>query len=405
MTDRLDVSAGTPRITLTSAAPDEPEQLVVPPVGPAGPIGATGPQGIQGPPGPQGPGGIGPQGEPGPQGPIGPAGATGPVGATGIGASGATGVVGPVGPVGATGPQGLIGPSGPSGAAGPQGASGPAGPSGPQGATGPVGATGSAAGIVVPAPHCGRLVTVSATALSFPPYLGDRLRIQGVDYQIPNAGIAIGNTGIRINGIAGQNLAANTLYYVYVFNNAGTLTVDFSPTGWAWDSPASGNGGVAVKSTDNTRSLIGMIRTNASGQFSDGGSQRFVLSWFNRKDKTSLAGLGNNNVTSGTPVQVGTATVELLNWSDEEVFIWAAGNMGTSGSYAWVFIGADGPGNFGGNQIFTVTTNAGVSVTPGLEIMSASGIGEGYHFYLLMGATSGGSLTVNNSNLFGRTRG
>jgi len=142
MTDRIDLAAGVPRITLTSATTD-PQVIAVAPIGPAGPIGATGPQGLEGPPGPQGPGGVGPQGQPGPQGPIGPTGLGGASGATGpVGASGATGITGAAGPIGLTGPQGIQGVIGPQGATGLQGT--PGTPGGATGATGTTGAAGAA---------------------------------------------------------------------------------------------------------------------------------------------------------------------------------------------------------------------------------------------------------------------
>jgi hypothetical protein len=90
----LQVSDGTPRITLTAYTPSD-TVLAVPQVGPAGPQGEPGPIGPMGPVGP--PGLVGSQGESGEQGGQGPVGPQGP-----------QGVPGPTGPIGPTGPPGGI---------------------------------------------------------------------------------------------------------------------------------------------------------------------------------------------------------------------------------------------------------------------------------------------------------
>src|SRR5690348_7737883 len=123
--------------------------------------------------------------------------------------------------------------------------------------------------------ECGRLLYVSATQIKFDSYKGAAVKIAGSAYTIPNGGVTVGNGG----------LSASTTYYVYVYNNAGTLTLELSTTGHAMDT-TSGNEGVEIKSGDNSRSLVGMIRTNASSQFQDGASFRGVLSWFNRRSLT-----------------------------------------------------------------------------------------------------------------------
>jgi hypothetical protein len=394
--DRLDVSAGTSRISLTLATAD-PQILAVPQIGPAGPIGATGVQGIQGPPGPQGPGGVGPQGEPGPQGPLGPAGATGFTGATGVGATGVGGPQGATGLQGATGPQGVIGLTG------------------LQGATG---ATGTVTGVKVPAPQCGHLFAQTGTLISFQPYAGELIRIQGVDYSIPSGGIGGNNTGCYIDGSIG-NLAASTVYYVYVFNNAGTPTIEFSTTAPAWDT-TPGNIGVLCKSTTNTRSLIGMVKTTASGQFTDSGLSRLVLSYFNRRPRYAVASLGNNSTTSTTPAQLASGYVEFLTWNDEEVHAWVSGQLQCSGNYGHIFIGLDGPSNFGGAQLYTTTAvnvsggaGGSINVMPGAEMTTGQAAynwgawpGGSYHYLLCMGAAdAGGTLAFNNANLFAKING
>jgi hypothetical protein len=430
MTDRLDVSQGTPRISLLLAGATGPQQLAVPPIGPAGPIGATGPQGIQGMPGPQGPGGVGPQGQPGPQGPIGPTGtqgATGPLGPQGaVGASGATG---PQGLVGGTGPQGLVGltgPQGASGATGPAGspggatgatgaagtpgaagASGTPGAPGASGATGPQGASGAAA--AVSAPQACRLQMTAATQIQLIPWKGDRIRIQGVDWQIPASGIATNNTGAIVNGTPGQSLAANHTYGVYciIFGGAPTLAFyDMSLAGWVFDTTA-GNNGVAVLNGAAAWSLVGMVFTNTSAQFVDSGQSRNVISWFNRREKTAGNGLGNSSTTSTSNTALGGGNwVDFCTFGDDDVVGWVTAGMSASGGgapYGNYYIGVDGGAVHGTNQTFTSSY-----YVAGMEITASGPLPPGRHYFQFWGAASSGSgctLTVNNGNIYAKTFG
>ena len=131
-----------------------------------------------------------------------------------------------------------------------------------------------------PAGGSGRLQFVSATALSFTPYNGASIRIAGTSYAIPAAGIA---------GLTNGGLSAK--YYRTMCMPSTTAErspASFRPLTHA-TSTTAGNEGVEIKSGDNTRTLIGLIRTNNSSQFVDSAAQRFVRSWFNKSTHT-----GNN---------------------------------------------------------------------------------------------------------------
>jgi hypothetical protein len=166
------------------------------------------------------------------------------------------------------------------------------------------------------APACGRLKYVSATQITFAPYNGDIVKIAGVLYAIASAGVTAANTSVYVNGTASQNLAASTLYYVYLFNNSGTLTVNFSTTGHATDTTA-GNVGTEVMSGNNAYTLIGMVYTNSSSQF---GGATLIASWFNRQGKTISGAVPNNTTTSTTKVAFGTSVLSILCWADEPLY-------------------------------------------------------------------------------------
>src|SRR5262249_40291733 len=74
----------------------------------------------------------------------------------------------------------------------------------------------------------GRLTYVSATALAFKPFNGNYIKLNRILRQIPTAGLSgLANTGVFVGGVAAQNLAANTTYFVFAFDNSGVLTADF----------------------------------------------------------------------------------------------------------------------------------------------------------------------------------
>ena len=170
--------------------------------------------------------------------------------------------------------------------------------------------------------ECGRLDYVSATAVAFKPYNGDALKINGAIYQIPASGIVgLANTGVYVNGVAGQNLAASTRYYVYAFVNAGVVTGDFSTTTHA-TSTAAANSGVEIKSGDETRSLIGMVYTNASSQFSNTYKSKLVISWFNRLVNYSYGDHTNSYQASVlSPLAVMASACDFVTWGEEAVFL------------------------------------------------------------------------------------
>ena len=173
--------------------------------------------------------------------------------------------------------------------------------------------------------NAGLLRHVSGTALSYLPYNGNRLKINGTWQTIPVGGIAGMNatgTSCFVNGVAGQWLAANTHYYVYAFMNGATLTADFSATGHS-TSMTTGNVGVEIKTGDDTRSLIGMIFTNASGQLFNQESTRWVRTWFNRQAESLV--FANNftaqrSTVAGTLSEVNTEIrCNFLKWDTETV--------------------------------------------------------------------------------------
>jgi len=193
--------------------------------------------------------------------------------------------------------------------------------------------------------------------------------------------------------ITNGSLSANTTYFVYAFDNAGTLTLEIVVTAHATDATY----GVEIKSGDATRTLVGMVRTNASSQFVDTVIARFVISWFNRKTISGVTPTFAANVTttSTTFVEMATAfRIEFLCWPDEEVRLYPQliVTSATAASYAGVDIDA------GTSPLHVVAfvsqTNGSMLSSPTVSTLLA----EGYHFSTISGRTNAtGTLTLNGT--------
>jgi len=169
----------------------------------------------------------------------------------------------------------------------------------------------------------GVLRYVDATHLSYLPYGGDQLKINGIWRVIPTTGIVgLTNTGVFVNGVAGQNLAASTVYYVYAFMNGTVMTADYSTTTHA-TSLTAGNVGTEIKSGDNTRTLLGMIYHRSNSTFFDDISNRAVRSWLNRNvQRRDLAATYTAilNLSALSFVEISAAIrCNFLNWAGETV--------------------------------------------------------------------------------------
>jgi hypothetical protein len=257
-------------------------------------------------------------------------------------------------------------------------------------------------------PECGRLLYVSPTVLQFKPYKGDQIKINGQIYNIPSAGIAglDSVTGVYVNGVAAQNLAASGSYNVYVFDNAGVLTADFSSAHAT--SATAGNVGVEIKSGDDTRTLLGAVYVNSSTQFSDNGSSRLVISWFNRR-RLSLSGGGTASAT-GSATSMGeinaASRVGFMTWPSESVDISVIGycTNNVADGLTYTSIGLDGaltalaPAQLANHH--NVGTFEQVAARIAFDTPS-----EGFHFVSPIGMVAGGGSSTWNVYITGTITG
>lgn len=208
------------------------------------------------------------------------------------------------------------------------------------------------------------------------PRNGNLLAINGINQSIPSAGVSLAPSG----------LTPSTLYYIYAYMNAGTMTLEASTTGNA----TSTSTGVEVKSGDSTRTLVGIARPVSGPAWQDTAAQRFVRSWFNRP---RVAGSGaftaqRTRTNTGWGEVDAEIRVEFLLWPDELVHSAINGysfNSGANTTYASV--GYDGITNEGASETYGTSGGAIGYSRP------KSGLSLGYHYATVLGRTSSGTGT------------
>jgi hypothetical protein len=250
----------------------------------------------------------------------------------------------------------------------------------------------------------GRLVFENATQVAFRPYNGRLLPVKdaaGWRNRDIGAGIVSGNPSAavnRVDGAANQALAAGTTYLVTVFDNAGVLTFDFLTTlAHAVDATT----GVEIKSGDDSRTVVGMVRTTTPVGFADSATKRLVLSWANRRPRALVNSFTvDRTTTSTTYVEINSEIrLELLTWGDESVALSVAGsitNSGVAGVRAGVALDSTTVPE-SGFESAGVVSNAGAGIPLGIAGWK-TGAAEGYHFVTLLGLTNVGTATFPGVN-------
>lgn len=221
------------------------------------------------------------------------------------------------------------------------------------------------------------------------PYNGNKIIINGVSQTIPAAGVSLAPTGLT-----------GGVYYIYAYMNGGTMTLEASATARA-TSTTAGNKGVAIKSGDDTRSLVGLVYSN-SAAFTDAYSGRLVLSWFNRRNITGRAWLTTNRSTTSTSIsEINTeARVYFLTWADEAVYSSANGAASNSAAFQStdMAIGWDGVSVLGGISKQANTTATAIN---SISVTSVAEVGQlaenAVHYVVLGGGVSSGTGTFIGS--------
>lgn len=234
----------------------------------------------------------------------------------------------------------------------------------------------------------------SSSNLVLSPKNGNQLIINGTAQAVPDAGVSLSTSG----------LSSSTLYYIYAYMNSGTMTLEASATAYAV-STTSGNKGIVIKSGADTRTLVGMARTNGSTAWVDSDSQRFVRSYFNEDGvSTKKSFTASRNTTSTTFVEANSEIRnEALLWSGEKwhLALGGGGYNSAAGNAVWIAFALDGTTAESGAPYFN---GAGVNYANTLGgAICKTGLSEGYHYATLLLAVSAGTGTLGGIAPFSAT--
>lgn len=224
-------------------------------------------------------------------------------------------------------------------------------------------------------------LTKDGTELKLSPFNGNKLIINGAVETIPDAGVTLAPTG----------LVADTLYRIYAYMNAGTMTLEADET---VHSPQA-NTGVEIKNGDATRTFVGIARTITGVAWQDDRAQRFVRSWFNSRAIEMVNAFDSNKTTTSLTTFVelsSTDRIEFLTFVHESVMLSTSGrqyNSNPGGSGAMVSIGIDGttPQDTNSDGL----DGAGAIAVPSVVNVTKSGFTEGYHYATIIARHSPGS--------------
>lgn len=234
----------------------------------------------------------------------------------------------------------------------------------------------------------------SGSVITLVPKSGNKLKIAGVLYDVPAAGVASGNPASAanyINGVPSQTLAASTLYYVYAAIVTGTMILDFSTTTHARDT-TGGNVGVEIKNGDNTRTLVGMVYTSAAPAF----VANQVRSWFNDGGVVGRGTFNTNPATAAGPSELSSSIrVYLLTWTGEMVDVKFQGMVSAAAvnDTSYTNINVDGVNNAVGSQRATFQSAGGNYYNAVTSDDSRNTYTEGLHFWSINGQVSAGTST------------
>jgi hypothetical protein len=258
-----------------------------------------------------------------------------------------------------------------------------------------VGAGGGAPGEV-------KLTRSSATAIILSPFRGRYVAFPDeVVVTCPIAGITLANTG----------LSANTLYYIYAVTSNGTAVTSLEASTTAYDFDTTSNIAKKQGTGNEDRLFVGMIRTNASSQFVDHATQRFVRTWFNDSGVSlqgAAVGGGTSSPTFAAQTSVGTFTggVEFLAYGNEWVDMsWVGYHRNSSaGANCTMQMYQNGASTPFGIEVVNTSSAAADIHAFHCHDVAATGVG-GYNYINGYAKVSAGTMTTTNSQLIGHTRG
>jgi hypothetical protein len=235
---------------------------------------------------------------------------------------------------------------------------------------------------------CGRFSVLGGSTpfsgVHYCPYNGNRVPIQGVYYTIPT-GVQTVSGGVQstnfsscsIDKATGQTLANSTRYYVYLYNSAGTLTIDFSTTGYALDTTY----GTWVKSSDSSCLLIGQVWINGTKTIDGSANKQNAISRYNPVMVPLYVTVSTPGFTNTSYAENNSANIlEWVQWSDNTLAVQASCNAFNNTNAATVSfgIGIDSTTAITGHDC-TVQMAAANQILEGTAATATSVAAEGHH--------------------------
>lgn len=218
---------------------------------------------------------------------------------------------------------------------------------------------------------------VSTTQCRLVPWNGNGLIIKGRQYRVPTAGVSIANTTV----------AANTLMFAYAYDNgSGAIALEFSTTSYAWHTD-----GVAIKTGDPSRTLVGMVCGDAGGAFLYNQTNKYVTSWFSRLQSTVYEYFVASTTSLNSAVQLNNGC-GCLTWSGDNILVTATGQTNgnaNTGSYVSMRVNSVGAGGGYGYTIPGPGAQVPVAISNGFSV------GTGVQRLTVWGFTNIGGTTVN----------
>lgn len=204
-------------------------------------------------------------------------------------------------------------------------------------------------------------LTKSGSNLLLSPYNGNLLMINSKLYAISSSGITLAVGG-----------SAATFYYIYCYDNSGTLTLEQSTTAPATQTTT----GIKIKNGDATRTLVGAAYTDTGPAWADTDGKLWVISHFNRKAKRSVSVfVGDKTSTSASYGEISSdLRNQFISWNDEYTTYQFVGSVTNSGAN-------------------TNTTGISVDSTTAVDVEVTSGSSSNYQNASMSGRTQ--ALTEN----------
>lgn len=234
------------------------------------------------------------------------------------------------------------------------------------------------------------LSTPTATTLTLSPLYGNRLFINGVNEEIPSAGVTLASTG--------STLVSSNYYYIYAYMNAGTMTMEASTTAYV----SSAWSGVPTKSGDQTRTLVGLTfsTTTAAGSSNWSTNTCDTLSWWNPRLKAASAA-GNPGLTSTTTTEINSALrVPLVQFDSRPVVQYYSCQYvteDTAGNGPEIFPDLNGTTAFSNTAALRMSATAATMRLQMVGSITTSTIATGRHFITMSGLVNAtGTCTFSN---------